>query len=627
MLQFLFNASSLASIYVSFALGLALVFGVMRTLNMAHGELFMLGGFTFYLASKLLAFLMAPYIVFLVALIIAFVVVGALGWLLQISLFKALGDNPFSILMGTLSLSYILQATMAILIGSQGRTVPSPIKGFYFSDGLVIPYQRVAIIIGVSLAVIALWAFLMRTNSGRSIRAVAQDARGAVLQGVSLRRVGGLTMALGAGLAGFSGVLIASINAVHPYMGVDALWRAFIIIIVGGVGSVPGAVLAAILFAVLDTALTTLGQGNMIIMVDALVMLLVLAFRPNGLLGEKESTSSAVGSASSRLALRASARRKPIGLYTVLAIVALVLLSRLPHMVSSYYQSVLILFAINAVIVMAYRMTTTMGGWSFAHIAITGLGAYTMAILTQENYGWSVWATLPLAMIMAGIFAALIAIPVLRTRGFYFFLSTFAAGEALRQSFQQFPHLTGGLSGIVFIPRPEPIFGISFETPESFFALCLVFVAIAALIFLLLERSRIGRTVARVASNEELSLSLGINSWLYRSFAFAAGSMITAAAGVLLASYNGLINPLDFNISFMFKILSAAIIGGVTTIWGPVLGLLYITLLEECLRSYEQLIPLFYGASVIAILIFADGGLEQVALRMRDRAARLFKKK
>ena len=305
-----------------------------------------------------------------------------------------------------------------------------------------------------------------------------------------------------------------------------------------------------------------------------------------------------------------------------LFIISVAVLAILPYFTTTYYKTVIVLFVINTILVMSYRMITTMGGWSFSHIAITGLGAYTMAILTQESIGWTVWQTLPVAVFIAGGFAALISFPVLRTHGFYFFLSTFAAGEALRQSFQQFPQLTGGLSGIAFIPQPTPILGVSFETVENYYLLCLAIAVLSGILFVLLDRSRIGRTIRAVASNEELSLSIGISARFYRALAFVIGSMVAAVGGVLFASFNGLINPVDFGINFMFKILSAAIIGGVTTIWGPILGLLYITIIEEVLRDSEKYIPLFYGISVIAILIFAENGLEGVVISLVRRLRR-----
>ncbi len=287
-MQILVNMISLSAFYVSFALGLALIFGVMRTINLAHGEFYMLGGYVLWLMVVALKGTVPDPAIFVVALVAGCSTVGLLGLLLQLSLFRVLRDQPFAILMATLGLSYIIQVLVTQFIGPIGRSVPTLFRGFIRTETMIIPYQRLAVAGLVFVAVTVLWIFLTRTKPGRSVRAVAQNPRGAILQGISLARVSAMTMLIGTGLAAFSGILIGSINSVHPFMGADAIWRAFIIIIVGGVGSIPGAAIAAVLFAVLDTSLNATGMGHFAPMIDALLMLSVLSFLPHGLLGTRE---------------------------------------------------------------------------------------------------------------------------------------------------------------------------------------------------------------------------------------------------------------------------------------------------------------------------------------------------
>ncbi|MBR71325.1 MAG: branched-chain amino acid ABC transporter permease [Rhodospirillaceae bacterium] len=297
-------------------------------------------------------------------------------------------------------------------------------------------------------------------------------------------------------------------------------------------------------------------------------------------------------------------------------IIATPLLVALPHALTSYWQSVLVIFALNTIMVMGYRVITTMGGWSFSHVATAGLGAYTTAILMTLETPWSFWATLFLGAGISGLFALIIAYPVLRTRHYYFFLSTFAAGEALRQAYIQFKGITGGSFGISFIPRPEGFWGIDFNTTTGFYYLVL---AIALIIWLLLYRfdlSRVGRTIKAVAANEELSESIGINTWGHRTLPFVLGSVIAGFAGALSANFNGAINPLDFGSILMFKLVAAAIVGGVSTFFGPILGLLYLTALEEIFRAFAEWVPLLWGASVIAVLMIWSGGLEMAVLKL-----------
>jgi len=299
---------------------------------------------------------------------------------------------------------------------------------------------------------------------------------------------------------------------------------------------------------------------------------------------------------------------------------ALPLLIALPHLLSSYWQSVIVLFTINATLVLGYRVITTMGGWSFAHVATMGLGAYAAALLTTAATPWPFWATLVVAAVISAAFALLIAYPVLRTRHYYFFLSTFAAGEALRQCYIQFAGVTGGTYGISFIPRPGGFLGLDFNTSTDYYYITLVIALLVGLGLYRFDLSRIGYTIKAVAANEELSESIGINTWRYRSLAFVLGSAVAGVAGALFADFNQAINPLDFKALFMFKVVAAAIVGGVSTFFGPLLGLLYLTAIEEVFRDIAQWVPMIWGVSVIAVLLFTEGGLESLVLKVLRKA-------
>ena len=287
-MQIVANIVFLSTFYVSFAVGLALVFGVMRTINFSHGEFYMLGGYALWLTVGLLSGSLPGGLILIIALVVGAGVVGMLGILLQLSIFHRLREHPFSIFMATLGLSYVLQVSVVQTIGPMGRSIPAVFPGFVFFEGMILPIQRLAVF-GFTVAMMGgLWFFLMRTNIGRAVRASAQNKTGAMLQGVSMNKVALTTMFVGSALAAMSGVLMSSVLPVSPFMGGDAIWRAFIIIIVGGIGSLSGAVVAAFMFGTIDTLLTSFGAGKFTAMVDALIMLLALSFMPNGILGSRE---------------------------------------------------------------------------------------------------------------------------------------------------------------------------------------------------------------------------------------------------------------------------------------------------------------------------------------------------
>jgi branched-subunit amino acid ABC-type transport system permease component len=287
-MQTLVNILFLSTFYVSFAVGLALIFGVMRTINYAHGELYMIGAYVLLITISLFAGRLPNFLILVIALVAAAALVGLFGALIQKTLIEPLRDKPFSIFMSTLGLSYILQVVVIKVAGPSGRVVRPLFPGVVRIGGAVVPIQRLAVL-GATMALIAaLWLLLLRTNIGRGIRAAAQNRTGAVLQGVNIKRAGLTTMVIGSALAATSGVLMGTVISINPFMGGEAIWFAFVVIIVGGIGNLAGAVLAALLFGVLNTLLTGNDYGEYVGMIDAAIMLAILSVMPNGLLGSRE---------------------------------------------------------------------------------------------------------------------------------------------------------------------------------------------------------------------------------------------------------------------------------------------------------------------------------------------------
>jgi branched-chain amino acid transport system permease protein len=306
----------------------------------------------------------------------------------------------------------------------------------------------------------------------------------------------------------------------------------------------------------------------------------------------------------------------------IFSLLAATVLAAVAPFAPSYLLTVLTLFCINVISIVGYRVITLMGGWSFAHVSLMGVGAYTMALLTTRT-GWPVWPTLVLGPLVAAAVAAVLAYPILRTRHYYFFLSSAAAAEAIRQCFLQFTSVTGGAFGLPFIQKPEPLGSISFSVGLNFFYLVLVLLlATGLMVYFFIDRAPLGQNIRAVALNEQLSESLGMNTFGYRALAFVVGSAIAGLAGVLFASFNGIVSPSDFSPVIMFKVVAAAIVGGAVTFWGPILGLALLTLLEEVFRAYPDIVPLLWGISVIITIRLLPGGLETLAARLHTPRSR-----
>jgi branched-subunit amino acid ABC-type transport system permease component len=288
MMQTLINICSLSAFYMCFALGLALVFGIMRIINFAHGEIYAMGAYTAFITNASLGPTLGAPKAWVLSFAAAAILAALLGGAIHFLIVRRLDGRPLSIFIATLALSYILQVAILGVFGPVGLNLAPPVRGVVTIEGAIIPWSRVLVIAGALGLALALWTFLMRSDAGRVVRAVAQNPRGAVLQGVEVSRVGLLTLMLGSAIAGVSGALMAPVVSISPYMGATALWKAFVIIIVGGIGSVWGAAAAAILFGTLDTLMSSLGAGQYLALTNAAIMLVVLSVRPHGLFGEKE---------------------------------------------------------------------------------------------------------------------------------------------------------------------------------------------------------------------------------------------------------------------------------------------------------------------------------------------------
>ena len=285
LLQTSVNAIYAASYMALVAVGFVLIFGVMGVINFAHGELYMSGAYAvvYVYAENQLPFFLA--------VAAGLVFVGLLGLLMERALFRPLRDNPLGGLIASIGFLLILQTLAVLGFGVRMEHIPPPTRemlNVFGIEGVVLSVQRLYVIVAAVLLLGALWAFLRRSKFGVALRACAQDAEAAALQGISMNQAARIAMFIGAALAGIAGALTAPLVRTYPFMGHSVIVTAFIIIIVGGIGSLEGAVVAAVLYAMVHTFVTTFIDGVIADIVGLLLMLLVLVIRPTGLFGVKD---------------------------------------------------------------------------------------------------------------------------------------------------------------------------------------------------------------------------------------------------------------------------------------------------------------------------------------------------
>ncbi|MEX0407051.1 branched-chain amino acid ABC transporter permease [Aquibium sp. LZ166] len=265
------------------ALGLSLVFGVMRIVNVAHGEFFMLGAVLAWYFSTLVTG--NPALGFLLALLLSPLVVGAVALASERLVLKRLNYNPEATIVATIGLLYIIQQLALTFYGPEARPVQAP-----FNYRVVLPWfgysgYKLAVIGASTVLVAATWFVLTKTRIGLVMRATQYDRETAQNFGIPVDRVYAGVFALGAVLAAVAAVLVVPISQAHYLMGLDPLLLSFIVVIIGGLGSLRGTVLAAVLIGVSDGVISVFFSPTLAKMIATLAVAMVLVFRPQGLFG------------------------------------------------------------------------------------------------------------------------------------------------------------------------------------------------------------------------------------------------------------------------------------------------------------------------------------------------------
>ena len=286
-----------------------------------------------------------------------------------------------------------------------------------------------------------------------------------------------------------------------------------------------------------------------------------------------------------------------------------------PWAVSYYSIEVLILFMINLILVCSFRILTTTGDWSLSHVVLMGVGAYTTALLTKW-WDLSILLTVPLSACVAAIIGLVVVLPLIRTRGFGFFIASFAIGEFVRLIWVKFQYPFGGPRGMIGIPSGE-IGSIDFFEPMPYYFFVLAVTLICLTVMYRLDRSRIGKTFKAVYTDEDLAESVGVDVPHYRALAFVTGTFFAGVAGSLLAHRLGAVDPKNFDINVMVYLIIWIVVGGTGTFWGPIIGLAVMTFVFEWSRPLLEWRPLLFGGILIFFLVFLPGGLESLGEKVR----------
>ncbi|RKT32604.1 amino acid/amide ABC transporter membrane protein 1 (HAAT family) [Roseovarius halotolerans] len=291
-----------AAVLALTAVGLALVFGVMRVVNIAHGEFFMLGAVIAWWVAQTVGG--HPAIGFAAALVIAPLAVGAIAAAADMTILKRLDYDPERTIVATIGLLYILQQLTLMTYGPEARPVEAP-----FNQRIALPWiehgdtgwqviwpwglgttsYKLAVIGAAGVVLAGVWLMMARSRLGLVMRATQADRDMALAFGIPVERVYALVFGIGAALAALAAVLIVPIQQAHYLMGADPLLLSFIVVIIGGLGSLPGTVLAAVLIGLSDGIISVFFSPTLAKIIATLLVALVLVFRPEGLFGTRRT--------------------------------------------------------------------------------------------------------------------------------------------------------------------------------------------------------------------------------------------------------------------------------------------------------------------------------------------------
>jgi len=280
--QVILNGVTLGTNYVLMALGFTMIFGVLRIVNFAHGEFYMLGAFF------VLTVITKLQIGYFPAVVIAVISVGLLGIFTEEVIFRRFRDKELEGMIVALGLSILIQNLGLVTWGPYDLSIPPVFTGVLKIGSMFYPVERLMVVLLSFLLMAGFYLFIKRTKLGLAIQAIAQDTEIARVQGMRINRLYPLAFAIGTGLAAAAGAVIGPLFQLNPWMGIMPQVKAFIVVILGGIGSIPGAFLGGFILGVAESFVSTYATKAIADMLGFIIVICILLFRPSGLFGHSQ---------------------------------------------------------------------------------------------------------------------------------------------------------------------------------------------------------------------------------------------------------------------------------------------------------------------------------------------------
>ncbi len=584
------------------ASGLTMIFGLMRIINLAHGSYYLLGSYLGIYLYRLSGS-------FVLAALGASLAVSAIGIGMERFLLRRLRHEVLAQVLLTFGSLFVFADVALWIWGGTPLFMDKPAAlafSFHLGDRTYPAYRIFLIATGLALALF-LWWLQDATRLGASIRAAVDDDLMASCIGIRVPQLRIVVFGFGALLAGFGGVVAGPLVGAYPGADLDVLLSSFVIVVIGGLGSLKGAFVGSLIVGFIDTFTKSLLPDFAMFSVFA-PMAILLAFRPTGLFGSTASGQTSNIEDQPRVSIFEPSSQGRRGVVLVALGLATALAIAWPMLVPGFFVTLLTTAFIWALAAFGLNLIQGFAGLpSLGHAAFFGLAAYLAGILTVRA-SVSMPTAILAATAAAAVLAALFGLAVLRTRDAYFMLLTMALALMVWAIAFKWHEVTGGDDGLRGIVRADA-WGVPFSSRVGFFYLCGGLLGTTVGLVTLLLKTAFGYALVGARDNERRMAALGYNVWQYQYLAWIMSGTITGLAGTLFAFHNGLVNPSAVSVVSSANMLIMVILGGSSTLLGPVVGALAITFLENLTSTLTERWLLVLGTIYILVVLLAPNGV------------------
>jgi len=594
------NGLIIGNIYALLAVGLALIFGVSRLINFAHGSVYLVGAYAGFVAITHLGTPLPLTIVIVVA-------VGALLGLVieRFGLRPLQGYAHIAPLLATIGISFVLDQLVQLTFSPDPRALPSQLPDTRFQIGAGTIGSLDILIAATGLASAALLFFFLRyTRLGWAVRATAQDRDAAQQMGVDVNAVNRTVFAIASGLGALAGLLVGMYyNYIDPAMSLQATLKGIVAQVVGGVGNVPGAIAGSLLLGLVESYGIALFGTSYRNLFAFILLVVILVLRPNGLFASRRQTPP------EPMTGTFIAPSRPLNIPAPALVAAAVAMAILPLVLPSPYviQTLTNAWLYGLLGLSLTLIAGTVGLVSLGHAALLAIGGYASALLAL-NLGMPVGLSILAAGVITAAIGTVLVFPSFRLRGHYFSIATLAVGEIVSLVILNWESLTRGPIGLSGIP-PLALFGIELDTARSVYWFALgALVVLAALQFRLLG-SHLGRVLRAVRDDDVAARSYGIGLDRYKALAFAVGSFAAGVSGAITSHLYSYINHETFNAQLSILALTIVILGGMGNVIGAIVGAVLLVGLPEVFRVAAEYRVLIYGLVLLLLVRFRPQGL------------------